>query len=72
VLVAAVGVFGRHRIGPWLQQLGHKVGARSVILLPQDLALAAGGRIPSVRLATATIRAQRQLASMLHERLRSL
>jgi hypothetical protein len=72
VLVAAVGVFGGHRIGPRLQELGNKIGARSVILLPQDLALAAGGRIPTVRLATHTIRAQRQLASMLRERLRSL
>ena len=72
VLVAAVGVFGRHRIGPRLQELGRRVGARSVILLPQDLALAAGGRIPSIRLATHTVRAQRQLASVLRERLRSL
>lgn len=72
VLVAAVGVFGRHRIGPRLQELGHNVGTRSVILLPQDLALAAGGRIPPTRLATHTIRAQRQLASVLRERLRSL
>ena len=72
VLVAAVGVFGRHRIGPRLHELGSKVGGRSVVLLPQDFALAAGGRIPPVRLGTGTIRAQRQLASMLRERLRSL
>jgi hypothetical protein len=72
VLIAAVGVFGQHRIGPRLQELGGKVGTRSVILLPQDLALAAGGRIPTVRLATHTVRAQRQLESVLRERLRSL
>ena len=72
VLVAAVGVFGRHRIGPRLSALGGKVGARSVVWLPQDLSLAAGGRIPSVRLATHTVRAQRQLTSMLRERIRSV
>ena len=71
VLVAVVGVFGRHRISPQLRALGDRVGARSVILLPQDLSLAAGGRIPLVRLATYTVRAQRQLASVLRERLRS-
>jgi hypothetical protein len=71
VLVAAVGVFGRHRIGPQLRALGDRVGTRSVILLPQDLSLAAGGRIPLVRLATQTVRAQLQLASALPEWLRS-
>jgi hypothetical protein len=70
VLVAAVGVFGRHRIGGQLRELGERVG-RSVIFLPQDLSLAAGGRIPLVRLATHTVRGQRQLASVLRERLRS-
>ena len=71
VLVAVVGVFGRHRVSPQLRALGDRVGSRSVILLPQDLSLAAGGRIPLVRLATYTVRAQRQLASVLRERLRS-
>jgi hypothetical protein len=71
VLVAAVGVFGRHRIGAQLRALGDRVGTRSVILLPQDLSLAAGGRIPLVRLTTQTVRGQRQLASVLRERLRS-
>jgi hypothetical protein len=71
VLVAVVGVFGRHRIRPQLRTLGDRVGTRSVILLPQDLSLAAGGRIPLVRLATDTVRAQRQLASVLRELLRS-
>ena len=71
VLVAAVGVFGRHRIGAQLGALGDRVGTRSVILLPQDLSLAAGGRIPLVRLTTHTVRGQRQLASVLRERLRS-
>jgi hypothetical protein len=71
VLVAVVGVFGRHRISPQLRGLGDRVGTRSVILLPQDLSLAAGGRIPLVRLSTYTGHAQRQLASVLRERLRS-
>jgi hypothetical protein len=71
VLVAVVGVFGRHRIGPQLRALGDRVGTRSVILLPQDLSLAAGGRIPLVRLATYTVRAHRQLAAVLREQLRS-
>jgi hypothetical protein len=71
VLLAAVGVFGRHRIGAQLRGLGGRVGTRSVILLPQDLSLAAGGRIPLIRLTTQTVRGQRQLASVLRERLRS-
>jgi hypothetical protein len=71
VLVAVVGVFGRHRVGAQLRSLGDRVGSRSVILLPQDLSLAAGGRIPLVRLTTQTVRAQRQLASVLRDRLRS-
>jgi hypothetical protein len=71
VLVATVGAFGRHRIGSQLRALGDRVGTRSVILLPQDLSLAAGGRIPLVRLTTQTVRGQRQLASVLRERFRS-
>jgi hypothetical protein len=71
VLIAAVSVFGRHRIGSQLGALGDRVGTRSVILLPQDLSLAAGGRIPLIRLTTQTVRGQRQLASVLRERLRS-
>lgn len=72
VLITAVGVFGRHRIAGSLRDLGRRVGTRSVILLPQDLSLAAGGRIPTVRLATHSIRAQRHLTSVVRERLRSL
>jgi hypothetical protein len=71
VLLASVGVFGRHRIGAQLRTLGDRVGTRSVILLPQDLSLAAGGRIPLIRLTTQTVGGQRQLASVLRERLRS-
>jgi hypothetical protein len=71
VLVVAVGVFGRHRITPALRALGERVGSRSVILLPQDLTLAAGGRVPLVRLTTHSVRAQRQIASVVQDRLRS-
>jgi hypothetical protein len=42
-----------------------------VILLPQDLTLAAGGRVPLVRLTTHSVRAQRQIASVVQDRLRS-
>jgi len=72
VLVAAVGVFGRHRIAPSLDALRSRVGARSVVLLPQDRSLAAGGRIPTIRLTTHTEQAQRQLTAILRERLCSL
>jgi hypothetical protein len=72
VLVVAVGVFGRHRIGPTLRSLGERVGSRSVVLIPPDLSLAAGGRVPLVRLTTHTVRGQRQIASVLQDRLRSL
>ena len=72
VLVAAVGVFGRHRVVLPLDALRSRVGARSVVLLPQDCSLAAGGRIPTFRLTTHTERAQRQLTAILRQRLRSL
>ena len=65
--MVAVGVFGRHRITAALRALGERVGSRSVILLPQDLTLAAGGRVPLVRLTTHSVRAQRQIASVLQD-----
>ena len=71
VLIAAVGVFGRHRVSAQLRAIGERVGTRSVILVPQDSSLAAGGRSPLIRLSTHTVRAQQQLASVLRERLRS-
>lgn len=72
ILVVFAGVFGRHRIGPQLQALGQRIGVRSVIELPRDRALAAGGRLPLARLDPGTVRAQRQLAEVLTERLRAL
>jgi hypothetical protein len=69
VIVALVGVFGRHRIGREIAELRARAGTRSVVLVPQDLSLAAGGRIPQIRLTTGTRRSQRQLTSILRERL---
>ena len=72
ILVVVAGVFGRHRITTELSSLGLRVGVRSVVRLPRDLALAAGGRIPTVQLSAATVRAQSQLTTVLQERLRAL
>jgi hypothetical protein len=69
VIVVLVGVFGRHRISREIAELRARAGARSVVLFPQDLSLAAGGRIPQIRLTTGTRRSQRQLTSILRERL---
>lgn len=72
LLVVLAGVFGRHRVGPRVAALGQRIGPRSVVVLPRDHALAAGGRIPTARLAPATVTAQQQLAEVLRERLRAL
>lgn len=72
ILVVTVGVFGRHRVGGRLQALAQRIGTRSVFLLPRDLALAAGGRIPTSRLSPGTVRVQQHLAEVLTERLRAL
>lgn len=72
LLVVLAGVFGRHRVGTQLAALGQRIGPRSVVVLPRDHALAAGGRIPTARLSTATVQAQRTLATVLRERLRAL
>lgn len=69
VIVAAVAVFGRHRIGPLVERLHDSYGRRLVVVVPQDLALAAGGRVPQNRLRPDTRRAQGDLASLLRERL---
>jgi hypothetical protein len=70
ILVVVAGVFGRHRITTQLQALGQRIGVRSVVELPQDLALAAGGRIPIVQLGAGALRAQQHLTTVLQERLR--
>ena len=72
ILVVVAGVFGRHRITAELRALGQRIGQRSVVELPQDLALAAGGRIPTVQLSARTVRAQQHLTTVLRERLRAV
>ena len=71
VVVVLAAVFGWHRLGEGMHRLRERVGTRSVILLPQDLSLAAGGRVPLVRLSTHSERAQWQLVGVVRDRLRS-
>ena len=54
------GALGRHRITHQAAGLATR-GARAVVLLPADLALAAGGRLPLARLRGVTRRAVDQL-----------
>ncbi len=68
VVVAGVGVFGRHRITSQLGPLRERLGSGQVLVVGRDRALAAGGRIPLVRLDPQTVRAQQQLAAVLLER----
>jgi hypothetical protein len=72
ILIVVASVFGRHRIAKELRALSARVGMRSVVELPQDLALAAGGRIPVDQLSARTVRAQQQLTTVLQERIRAL
>jgi hypothetical protein len=72
ILVVLVEVFGRHRIMADLRALGQRIGVRSVVLLPRDLTLAAGGRIPTIQLSVRTARASQQLSTVLQERLRAV
>lgn len=71
VIVVLVAAFGRHRLSLEVAGLREKVGTRSVVVFPCDLALATGGRIPLARLSIHTERAQRQLIAVLLERLRT-
>jgi len=69
VLVAAIGVFGRHRVTRLVERLHDTYGRRLVVVIPQDVALASGGRVPQNRLRPDTRRAQGELAALLRERL---
>jgi MinD-like ATPase involved in chromosome partitioning or flagellar assembly len=69
VLVAAVGVFGSHRVGSLVEKLHESFGHRTIVVIPRDVALAVGGRIPQNRLSAETRRAQTELASLLKGRL---
>jgi hypothetical protein len=68
-LVVCVGTFGRHRLHALTEKMQDRWGRRSVVILPQDAALAAGGRVPLARLSLETRRAQKQLVGMLRARL---
>ena len=68
-LVVAVGVFGRHRIHAQTERIQNRFGRNSVVVLPQDAALAPGGRVPLARLSAESRRATKQLANLLRARL---
>ncbi|MET0590290.1 MAG: hypothetical protein ABWZ77_03855 [Naasia sp.] len=69
VLVALVGVFGSHPTSRPTEALENGFGRRSVVVIPRDAALAAGGRVPLNRLSRDSRRAQRTLSRYLEERL---
>lgn len=69
ILATAATPLGCVAVDRVLEQVVQRHGGS---LLPQDRSLAAGGRIPTIRLTTHTERAQRQLTGILRERLRSL
>ena len=68
-LVVFVGVFGRHRIHRDTERLQDRFGRDRVTVLPQDAALAAGGRIPISRLSHHTRAVVAQLAKLVTERM---
>jgi cellulose biosynthesis protein BcsQ len=68
-LVVAVGVFGRHRIHAQSERIQNHFGRNSVVEMPQDAALAPGGRIPLARLSAETRRAANQLTNQVRARL---
>jgi MinD-like ATPase involved in chromosome partitioning or flagellar assembly len=69
VLVVAVGVFGRHPTATAGEALQDEFGRRSIVVIPRDAALAAGGRVPLNRVSSETRRAQKQLATFVRERM---
>jgi MinD-like ATPase involved in chromosome partitioning or flagellar assembly len=71
VLVVIVGVFGQHRTARAEESLQNEFGRRSLVVIPRDPALAAGGRVPLNRVTGESRRAQDTLASYLRERLTS-
>lgn len=62
LLVVAVETFGRHKLSREYAALAGRLG-RSVIVLPEDPALAVGGHIPVPRLRPKTLAARDQLVS---------
>lgn len=71
VMLVIVGVFGEHRTARASEALQNEFGRRSLVVVPRDPALAAGGRVPLNRLTRESRRAQTELASYLRERLAS-
>ena len=70
-LVAAVGVFGNHRAARARETLHNEFGQRTLVVFPQDAALAAGGRVPLNRVSPETRAAQKTLAGYVRERMRA-
>ena len=70
-LVVLVGVHGQHRTTRDVEELEVAFGRRSVVVVPRDAALAAGGRVPLARISRDTAKANGLLASYLRERLTS-
>ena len=70
-LVAAVGVFGNHRTARARETLHNEFGQRTLVVFPQDAALAAGGRVPLNRVSPETRAAQKTLAGYVRERMRA-
>jgi len=71
VMLVVVGVFGEHRTTRSSEALQNEFGRRSLVVVPRDPALAAGGRVPLNRLTRESRRAQGELVSYLRERLAS-
>jgi MinD-like ATPase involved in chromosome partitioning or flagellar assembly len=69
ILVVVVGTFGQHATARAEEALQNEFGRRSLVVVPRDPALAAGGRVPLNRVNAESRRAQGTLASYLRERL---
>jgi hypothetical protein len=68
VLVATVGVFGHHRTARRSDAIRAEFGPKIIVVFPQDVALAAGGRVPQNRLSPQSVEAQRLLATSVRNR----
>lgn len=69
--VVAVGVFGRHPTSRAAEGLQNDFGRGIVVVVPQDRALAAGGRIPLNRISRQSRAAIGDLAEALRQRMRA-
>lgn len=64
-VLALVGVHGRYRIARHVRDITATPDLRGVVVVPRDLALAAGGRIPLARLTRPTRAAVDELLDLL-------